>query len=566
MKLARTIFGFATVILIAAGLNLLVFRDTLFVPEVLVPIGAGLAGGAVWLALRLMTAAVTSEWATYRGLNTVIGSFVFLAICITAYAFVKRWDVSWDLTREGRRDLAPQTFQVLEGLKEDVEVTCFFVRAGDARVDLAQDKTRRFLERCQRYTDRLKVEFVDPQTHPERLERLNAVRAQAEVKVSGVGTVVMKCGTRQREIPLSDVTSRLEERDFTNALINVSRESRPKVYFLTGHKERDILNTDPKTGGSTFRAWLDKEAYQVERHLIAITAPHVPDDCALLVVNGYESDFNVKEIEALDEYVDRGGRLLVLTDPQYLQNVGANVQEQFRPWLERRFGVRVGYDILVSSVTKQLKIMFISNFNDLNILGNYAGMTQRDAEFRGSFNNRHPITRGMDMSMVLSLVRTVDLAETLPKGAVGTVLLRSTPDTWAETNLARFQADSYVNPDPEDPVGPNPAAVAVSVPSSRSVADDERTREARIVVMGDSDLASNEGITAAANAAFILNCVAWLTENEELIAIRPTGEEDPPVILTRPEQQFIAWLASLGTAQFIALAGLVAFVARRRYR
>ncbi len=567
MRGFRRVLGFGALAFLTAGFNLLVLKETLFTAPVYVALGVGVASGIVWF---LMTAAGKIEEGkgpTLHGINTAVGVIVFLAICITLYAFAKRWDASWDLTQEGRRQLAPQTVQVLEGLKTPVEVTCFFVFAGDDRVYTAQQKTRRFLEQCQRHTDKLAVEFIDPQKDPGKLEAMNALRADAEIKsVRGVGTVVIRGGTKQREIPLSDVLSRLEERDFTNALINVSQSASPKVYFLTGHNERDLLNQDPKEGGSDFKLWLEKESYAVERLLIPYTSPVIPSDCSVLVIDGYEKDLLPHEIEALDQYMLDGGRLLLLANPHFILNPTENIVEQLRPWLQGRLGVVVGTDIVASPATNGLKILLVPDFNDEGLLGQYAGGPAPGDGFRGSFNTGHPITRGFDSTLVLSLARTVSLADPLPEKMSGMVLLRSTPDTWAETNLAALQNEQKINPDPEDTKGPNPVAVAVTLITETPLADTGRFKDARAVVVGDADLASNEGIDSASNSNFLLNSIAWLTESEDLLAIRPTGKEDPAIVLSQGEQQAIAWISALGTTQAVALAGALMYLRRRRFQ
>lgn len=554
MKVFGKAAGFGSLLLLAVGLNLLVLEESLFVMWVFVPLALSVALGTAWLVARLVSAVGAGRGGNLYGLNTAVSTIAFLGICILLYALVKRSDASWDLTQEGRRDLSPQTVQVLEGLSEEVTVTCFFIRAGDDRVDVAQDKTERFLERCRRHSKHLKVEFSDPQEEPERLKAMNVLR------VSVVGTVVIRCGTRQREIPLSDVTSRLEERDFTNALINVIRDARPKIYFLTGHGEREILNTDAKAGGSNFKLWLEKESYEVARHLIAVTKPAIPDECSVLVVNGYEGDFRPYELEALDEYMGRGGRLLIVVEPQVVLRTLLPQREQLRPWLKSRFGIRVGSDIVVSKATESGKIMLIADFNDLSVLGDYAGPGGGGQGFRGSFNRSHPITKGLDQRMVLSGVRTVSLVEELPEGVSGRVLLQSTPDTWAETDLDQVVQNEQIVPDADEARGPNPVAVAVRVAGASG------SREARVVVLGDADLTGNEAINYASNQNFLLNAIAWLSENEELIAIRSTGSQEAPIVLSEGERRTVAWIASLGGIQVVVLAWLAMFLVRRKYR
>lgn len=557
MAFLRNAIGAAALILLTIGINLMILRETLFTASVLMSLLAGLMLGAVWLLFGAASILQRRQTTSLGILNSVAGSIVFLGICMTLYAFLDREDLSWDLTREGRRELSTPTKLILQSLTNPVEITCFFIRSGDDRVRVAQDKTKRFLERCAQYTDKLKIEFVDPQLNPERQQALNMLR------VSRVGTVVLRSGARQREIPLSDVNARLEERDFTNALLNVSRESIPKVYFLTGHGEHDISSSDPKTGGENFRLWLEKEAHEVDRFLIPLDDPALPEDCDVLIIDRYQADLHAHEIRALDQFMDDGGRLLVLVNVQLVQDSGSPVQEQFRPWLRNRFGIALGSDVIVSNVTKSYKIDFIPDFGTR---GDVRGFFPPTHEFRGSFNNQHPITRDLDIRLVLSVLRSVSLDENLPEGVSGTVLLRSTPDTWAETDLRAVVEGEPIAQDPGETSGPNDVMVAVSAPSNRIVGDGERMRDARVVVLGDADLSANEYINVIGNQNLLLNSVAWLTESEDLIAMRPTTGINQPLILSQSEQRIISWIASLGTVQAIALVGVAVFLFRRKYR
>ena len=565
MQRLRPIVGILAVVAALAALNVIVLEKTFFHKLVLVFGALGGGAGLIWIGLGLFGRDRQGQQFTVYGFNAVVSSLVMLGICVTLYAFVRRADVSWDLTQEGRRELSPQTVQVLEGLKEDVEITCFFVHGGEASVDLAQDKTRRFLERCQAYSTRLKTEFIDPQQHPERVEELNSLR----IRISVVGTIVIKSGVRTREIPLSDVTQRLEERDFVNALINVTRNSRPKVYFLTGHGERDIENLNQKDGGSDFREWLRKEAYEVAKHLIPVTNPFIPEDCSLLIINGLKSDLHYHEIQVLDEYLSRGGRMLVLLDPAMVVGGILPSQEQLRPWLSQRLGVNVGTDIIVSLATQSLKSMFIPDFK---ALGDLAGDQQPEPGFRGSFNANHPVTRASDQQMILSGLRSVTFAPQKPEGVTRVILLRTTPDTWAETDLkslterpAEGERRSLI-PDPGELRGPVSVAVAVTMRTDVPVGDGSRTLDARVIVMGDADISSNEGIDWGYSSNMLLNMTAWLTESEELIAIRATGTEDRPIVLSERDQQAVAWIAILGPVQAVALVGFIVLGLRRRNR
>lgn len=553
MSRIRFVLGVLALLGLAAGLNLLVFERDPFAARVFVPLGAGVLCGALWLALRLTRVVESIERGrTAATLNTVLGSLAFLGICIVLYAFARHGGHSWDLTQEGRKPLADQTVQILRGLEQDVEVYGLFLKTGDRELETTRDKTQRFLERCARLTSRLKLEFFDPQLETLKFERLGIDR------VSTRGTVVVRSGARQRVLMLSEVTSRLEERDFVNALINVVRGSQPKLYFLKGHGEADIASPDPKAGLAELRRRLEAEAYLIEECTINPASPQIPADCDILVICGPTRDLQVPEVEAMQNYLDGGGRLLVMIDPWRVVRSGV---ENFRPWLEHNYGIVIGSDIIITPSTRPEEVVSVGFTPDFGLLG----LDQPDLEIRGSYSERHPITRGFDQNMVFSLARSVTLAPRPPERVVGEVLLHSLPGTWAETNLDLLWEQQKADPDDADLLGPFGVAVAVTAKTDVPLDDTGRTRDARIVVVGDTGFVTNESIAIAGHLNFIMNTVAWLSESEELIAIRPTGREDKPLLLSDREERAIVWLVVLGTLQVIVAAGLLAQSLRRKY-
>jgi ABC-type uncharacterized transport system involved in gliding motility auxiliary subunit len=120
--------------------------------------------------------------------------------------------------------------------------------------------------------------------------------------------------------------------------------------------------------------------------------------------------------------------------------------------------------------------------------------------------------------------------------------------------------------DPGETRGPNPVAAAVTVKAEVDTADESRAREGRAIVIGNADLATNESMGIAGAQDLLLNSMAWLTASEELIAIRAATDVGESIVLTRGQQRTIAWVASLGPVQVIALAGAIVLFWRRRYR
>ena len=128
------------------------------------------------------------------------------------------------------------------------------------------------------------------------------------------------------------------------SLRNLSALFRPKSIAVIGASPRP-----DSVGGLVLRNLLQGEAYAPQRFAISITDPNIPAECDIIVINGLglagsspQSDLHSEEIRALQGFVDRGGRLLVMLDPWVKTNAGLGAMEQLRPWLEKTFGIAAG--------------------------------------------------------------------------------------------------------------------------------------------------------------------------------------------------------------------------------
>ena len=169
--------------------------------------------------------------------------------------------------------------------------------------------------------------------------------------------------------------------------------------------------------------------------------------------------------------------------------------------------------------------------------------------------------------MVFAVARSVRLEPKLPDGVVGFELLRTPPAFYAETDVVALKETGKAYKSPDEADGPVPVAVAVTAKTDFQVGDTGQTRDARIVVVGDSDFASNAQLTVVpGNLNFIFNAIAWLSEIEDLIAIRSTGKQDAPVLLTAADRRVVVYAAVLGTLQAVIVVGFIVYLKRRRYQ
>jgi ABC-type uncharacterized transport system involved in gliding motility auxiliary subunit len=63
--------------------------------------------------------------------------------------------------------------------------------------------------------------------------------------------------------------------------------------------------------------------------------------------------------------------------------------------------------------------------------------------------------------------------------------------------------------------------------------------ETRVVVVGDSDFATNRALGIQGNREIFLNMANWLAQQENLIAIRPKNPDDRPLTMTADQQRMV---------------------------
>ena len=66
-----------------------------------------------------------------------------------------------------------------------------------------------------------------------------------------------------------------------------------------------------------------------------------------------------------------------------------------------------------------------------------------------------------------------------------------------------------------------------------------------MVVVGDSDFASNAFLGMAGNRDLALNIINWLAQQENLISVRPRDPEDRRITLSQGQDRMIFWFTVL---------------------
>jgi len=270
---------------------------------VLLAIGLGCFFGAIAKDIRFFVD-LAGQRTTKHGVNLGVLVIIVLAILVMVNFISYKHIKKFDYTKEGLHSLSDQTKSIVKSLDSDLEVRGFF---GENQQEASE--RNRFKDLSDLYisqSSKVHVQFINPVKSPEKAKEF-------DINSSGVVSIEYK----GRKAKLDELT----EQSFTNAIIKVSRDKNKVIYFVTGHGERDISSGEP-TELQNFKKALTDSSYDVKT-LSFTEKQQVPDDASVVVIAGPKTAYFEPEIKALNDYLYKGGKLLLALDPGTKNKFGA---------------------------------------------------------------------------------------------------------------------------------------------------------------------------------------------------------------------------------------------------
>jgi len=519
------ILGWLGVALVLAGVATWLIRPGL------VPLRQGFAiAGLVCIIIysasqwREMGAAFSKRQTRYGALS-IVSVLVMLTLLVGVNYLAEKYSRRWDLSSAGEFSISDQTRTVLASLKEPLHIRVFGIPQ-----DLQPFRDR--LAEYQRASNQVKIDYLD-------IDKERSLANQYEARANG--TIVVEYQKR-----VERVTTGSAEQDITNAIIKAVQGRQRKLYFVTGHGEHDPNSTDPSNGYSRTNEALQRDNAAIVPLALA-QQTEVPAEADVVVVAGPTRDYLPAEIETLTRYLNRGGKALFMLDPPDTTTAPplTNLIAFAAQW-----GIQIGNDIVLD-VASQAR----GRGPGFPVIANYP---------------EHPITKGFRFYTMFPLARTVSPIAGNPRNAQP--LLQSSELSWAETDLKALPEGRPVSEGPEDKKGPVDLGAAVSLPAPDAPAPKPALpgqppppppAETRLVILGDSDFAANDGIGFQANRDFLGNVISWLAQQENLISIRPTAQNDRRVTVNANDFRLIVVLLLFIVPGIVIAAGVYTWWRRR---
>ena len=220
-----------------------------------------------------------------------------------------------DLTQEKLYTLTDESKERVKDIDKDVHL--YFVGYTDDNADLALAKQYKDAN------ERIVAEAVDEESRPDLVEKYG-------IQDTGSSGIIVECGDRSKVLTASDLvtydsttyeTISIAEEKLTSAIISVTTDDIPKVYFLEGYSDFTL-----DYNMYYLSVYLENEVTEVDT-LNILSTGNVPDDCDTLVITSPSQDFSNEVKTAIIDYINRGGNILWLNAAMAVSADLPNVNE-----------------------------------------------------------------------------------------------------------------------------------------------------------------------------------------------------------------------------------------------
>ena len=458
---------------------------------------------------------LTSRQAKY-GLNATLYALAALAIVVILNLVVLRaptrlgefstnWQ--WDLTSNRRYSLSPQTVQILSSLDKDVQILYFDRQNNFGAV-------RDLLDQFSTQSQHISVSYVDPDR-----ERAKAT----EYNIKEYRKIVVAAGDKNEQ------AKGVREEDVINTIIRVLKGGTKKIYFLTGHGEREIDNTE-RLGYSESKKALEGSNYMIESVSLLQEKPEVPADCSVLVIAGPQKDLLDPEVDAIKQYMKLGGRVFFLLTPFTPPKIVALLAE---------YGADVSNTLVV----------------DMSGIGRLFG-TDELMPLALQYED-HPITKDMaNTATLFPFSAAVRNTSDFQPGVEFRLIAMSAPKSWATKDVHATEVSFQEGQDIEGPIALAGAGIFHEPTAPMAI-------ETRYVVSGSADMIANAILGFNGNRDLFLNMMNWLSSDEDLISVRPKDPEERSVDLSPNQLRMIFYLTFVILPLAVVISGFGVWWRRR---
>ncbi len=502
---------------------------------IILTLALGAAGIALWALLmpREFAGFVTGRQAR-NSTTAVFTTLLLIGITALIYILLQRAALTLDMTLAGRFTLSAETQDVLRRVSRPMRITGFYT----SRSLTAREVDDEFFRLYESDTNGLITrQYIDPDEQPALAQRYGA-STDGQVFLSYVNADGSTDIDSLARVPRGDN----QEREMTQAVARLLLSGTLTVYFDAGLGERNP-NDSTQEGISGIAGGVQESgmvAYALSISELAQAGQEIPSNAAALVFARPITDLGDAEIGLIDRYLKRGGSLLLLADVLFNENAFMKQDGAFNQYLWNNYGIRALDAALVDPA--------VSGQTMLDVISAYV-FPETDLGARLDPQQNPTLFH-------LARAVEVNLESAPPDIANGQVIL-SSEASYGETDLRTLgETNTFRYDQGVDRPGPLASVVWAS----------NLTTNAKIVLIGDSDFASNGLIMSGGNGVLFTDSMAWLTGLGEQISFAPQlyGVGMPLIFVSAQTLNLITFLTVILLPGVVLVTGLAIWLRRVR--
>lgn len=369
------------------------------------------------------------------------------------------------------------------------------------------------------------------------------------------------------------------------------------VAYVTGHGELGL--EDSREGAANF-VKLCSDTYSLNS--LDLSSQEIPLGIKTLIINGAKTSFSEDELYKIDQFLMKGGNLMLFVDPYEVVESQSQYSQYQQP--PQYVPIKTGLEKLLSSYGIECGTNYVydencysqnnQQYGKLNF--NFIPMLQKD-----SLSQKNPITKNLGYVLLMQM-GSLDVSKAQEnKNLKTTILASSSPKSWTVTdqiilnplyiqepsdksafssyNLialleGKFTSAYDVAPNlsSENQQNQNQQGESSSSENLMNVNSHLKssTQNAKIFIASSSFITSPQLVSGDGSEPIeilLRNAVDYMNGNEDFCAMRTktlslNTLKDAPLGLT----EFAKYFNEFGLAILVALCGLFVFLSRKNHR
>ena len=471
-----------------------------------------------------------------------------LLVCVNYAAGLRPGII--DLTTLGKFTLSPEGRKMIASIDKKVHIIGFYELFAKSSREVNRQDIRYILQDIENTNSNITFEIFDAVRERDQAKDLganNGVIFVEYIDETEIGNMAERTRRRRISVTTSDDLQKME-RGLITAILGVTQTGK-KIYFSVGHDELGDVGDTRVTSVSKFYKELKQQGYKIDFLTPENGYPEsIPKDATAIAIIGPGRVFAKREISAINQYINNGGRVLLALDP----DLKPNFNELFN-----QFDFEFKQE-------KVLSAAHLKNMPETVVTYQY---------------NAHPIVDDIR-------VKTQNEQRIAFWPGIGhfkkTELLKKMNADFEPNFFVKTNTRSWVdkirnnNQDKNEPSAQHYIGVALSkkqlpkltqnegkkIEAKKSVVNDQM----RLVAFSDVGFLTNLYFESFNNGLIAVNAMKWLVQDESKLGILPVKKKEKRITLTSGQDTLTLFTLSLIWPLLVFSSGTTYVFLRRKRR